>query len=148
VPLPSFNEYGDLPPGIREAVTQEVKERFGQGSTRRTLLALRLQRIYQLAEETGHLVRFVVFGSFVTAKPDPNDVDVFMIMEDSLDAGPLAGESRLLLNHGAAQDRFGCSVFWVTRSAALGGERAAIERWQIKREGSRRGIVEVISEGS
>ncbi len=29
--------------------------------------------------------------------------------------------------------------------AALGGEQAAIEDWQIRRDGARRGIVEVIS---
>lgn len=67
-----------------------------------------------------------------------------MIMADTFDAGELRGESRLLFNHAAAQDYFGCSVFWVRRLAALGGEPTAIEHWQIKRDGSRRGIIEVV----
>ena len=46
-------------------------------------MALRLERIYRLASQTGYLARFVVFGSFVTTKPRPNDVDVFMLMEDT-----------------------------------------------------------------
>jgi hypothetical protein len=37
----------------------------------------------------------------------------------------------------------GASIFWVRRAGALGGEQAAIEDWQIKRDGTRRGIVEV-----
>jgi hypothetical protein len=39
---------------------------------------------------------------------------------------------------------FGASIFWVRRMAALGGEAVAIEDWQIKRDGTRRGIVEII----
>jgi len=36
---------------------------------------------------SGHLARFIVFGSFVTAKPAPNDVDIFLLMEDSFATG-------------------------------------------------------------
>jgi hypothetical protein len=88
----------------------------------------------------------VVFGSFITAKPEPNDVDIFMIMEDTFDASQLTGEAQLLFNHGTAQDYFGCSVFWVRRLAALGGEQTAIGHWKIKRDGSQRGIIEIVSE--
>ncbi len=35
---------------------------------------------YTLAMSTGHVLRFVVFGSFVTAKPGPGDIDIFLIM--------------------------------------------------------------------
>jgi hypothetical protein len=41
---------------------------------------------------------------------------------------------------------FGGSVFWVRQLAALNGEQAAIEHWQIKRDGGQRGIVEIIPE--
>jgi hypothetical protein len=43
-----------------------------------------MEHIYVLAKPSGHLARFIVFGSFVTAKPAPNDVDSFLIVEDSL----------------------------------------------------------------
>jgi len=84
----------------------------------------RLGRTYALAGTTGHLVRFIVFGSFVTAKPNPNDVDVFLLMDDAFDVGQMAGETRLLFDHAAAQAHFGASVFWLRRLAALGGEQA------------------------
>ena len=38
------------------------------------------------------------------------------------------------------------SVFWLRRLTALGGEEQAIAGWQIKRDGTRRGIVEIVDE--
>jgi hypothetical protein len=102
--------------------------------------------ILQLVRASGHLARFVVFGSFVTAKPEPNDVDVFLLMEDSFEASQLTGDLQLLFDHAAAQDYFGASVFWLRRLAALQGEQAAVEDWQVKRGGGQRGIIEIISE--
>lgn len=110
------------------------------------MIAQRLERIARVARGTGELARFVVFGSFITAKPEPNDVDIFLLMEDAFDAGLLAGEAQLLFDHGVAQAHFGASVFWIRRMAALGGEQQAIEYWQIKRDGSLRGIVEIVAE--
>jgi hypothetical protein len=65
-------------------------------------------------------------------------------MENDFDASALAGEARILFDHLLCQAHFGASVFWVRRMAALGGEQSAIEDWQIKRDGNKRGIVEVI----
>ena len=147
MPLPEFNDVGDLPAGVHEASLVEIVARFGTGSDQRKRIARRLERIYQIALETGHLARFVVFGSFVTDKHEPNDVDVFMIMDDNFDMGLLVGEPRLLfVDHGTAQDHFGASVFWMRRLAAIGGEQAAIEDWQIKRDSTERGIVEITAE--
>ena len=109
-------------------------------------MALRLDRIYQLARTTGHLARFVVFGSFVTDKPEPNDVDVFLLMEDAFEASQLTGDLQILFDHAAAQDHFGASIFWLRRLAALQGQQAAVEDWQVKRGGGQRGIIEIISE--
>ncbi|MCI0332709.1 MAG: hypothetical protein L0228_05760 [Planctomycetes bacterium] len=146
MPLPDFNNAGDLPDRVYEAPLSEVLFRFGTSSTSRKVLALRLERMHRIAIQSGFLLRFVVFGSFVSSKENPNDVDVFMVMDDNFDVGRLTGEGRLLFDHAAAQSHFGCSVFWVRRMGALGGEQAAIEDWQIKRDGSRRGIVEITEE--
>lgn len=144
--LPDFTARGDLPSGVHRASLVETVARFGTRSHRRKLLGLRLERIHQIASKTRHLARFVVFGSFVTEKHEPNDVDVFMIMDDRFDMASLLVETRLLFDHRTAQDHFGCSVFWIRRMAAIGGEEAAIEDWQIKRDGTERGIVEIIVE--
>jgi hypothetical protein len=44
-----------------------------------------------------------------------------------------------------ARNYEGASIFWVRRMAAFGGEDNAVAFWQVKRNGERRGIVEVIS---
>jgi len=110
---------------VHPAALGEVLDRFGRGSAQRKAVALRLARVYSRARGAGHLARFIVFGSFVTDVADPNDVDVFLLMEDT----------------------FGASVFWLRRSAAWEGERAAVEYWQLKRDGGHRGVVEILLEG-
>ena len=144
--LPPLNQEGDLPVEVHQTTLREALERFGKASVKRRVLAIRLERIYKIAKDTQHLHRLIVFGSFITAKNEPNDVDIFMIMDDDFDISHLFGDSRLLFDHTIAQDRFGASVFWVRQLAALGGEQTAIEDWQLKRDGNRRGIVEIIQE--
>lgn len=147
-PLPAFNEEGDLPPGVYCATLSQILERFGQGAVQRRTVAERLNRIYQLAASTGQLARFVVFGSFVTAKAEPNDVDIVLLMEDSFDLTSVTGEAALVFQHMEADAHFGASIFWTKRSGALGGEQAMIEYWQIRREGGHRGIIEIVGEGT
>ena len=140
--LPQFNERGDLPEGIHAAKLEVVLAHFA-ATPRRAVIARRLERIHALARSTGHLARFIVFGSFITAKDEPNDVDIFLLMEDSFDVSKVSTEARLVFDHAAAQNLLGASVFWIRRAAALGGETATIAHWQIKRDGGKRGIVEV-----
>ena len=96
---PDFNDNGDLPPGIHQATLAEVIEHFGRGTLQRRIMARRLERIHTLAAQTGHLARFIIFGSFVTAKSDPADIDIFLLMEDSFDAGQLSSETALIFDH-------------------------------------------------
>jgi hypothetical protein len=144
--LPNFNTSGDLPPGIHVAKLEEVLKRFGTETPRRRQIAQRLSRILELAKGTGHLSKFVIFGSFITAEPLPNDVDLFFLMNDSFEVGKLTGEAALIFDHSMAQSYFGASIFWIRRISAIGGEKAAIEHWQIKRNGQLRGIVEVTND--
>ena len=146
MPLPPCTASGDLPSGIHRATVSEVLERFGSGSPQRMRVGLRLERIDKVAWATGPLARCVVFGSFVTAKRLPNDVDVFLLMEDTFDLSQLTGEAQLLFEHAVAQTRFGASVFWLRRLAVLEDEQTTLSHWQITREWRHRGIVEIIPE--
>jgi hypothetical protein len=141
---PEFDENGDLPVGIHQGTLSEVLQHFGIGSLQRRLMGQRLERIYKLAATTGQVARFIVFGSFVTAKVDPRDVDIFLLMEDTFDSNQVREEAAILFDHLAVQNVEGASVFWIRRQAAIDGEQAAVEHWQIKRDKTRRGIVEVI----
>lgn len=72
MPLPPFENAGDLPEGLHRASLQEVLARFGAGTAQRRDVAARLLRVYESARATNGLARFIIFGSFVTSKPDPN----------------------------------------------------------------------------
>ncbi len=145
---PKFNESGDLPVGVYPATLVEVLDQFGKGSRQRKIVALRLQRIYSQANQNGKVARFIIFGSFVTAKISPNDVDVFLIMDDSFELQKVKGEAAIIFNHMPAQNYEGASIFWVRQMAAFGGVEAAVTFWQGKRNGEKRGIVEVINNDS
>jgi len=141
---PKFNESGDLPPGIYQTTLLDVIEHFGKGSFKRVIVAERLQRIYLLTKETGQVARFIIFGSFVTDKPCPQDIDIFLLMKDTFDVRNVAGKARILFDHMAAHNYEGASIFWIRCLAAFDGEEAAIKHWQHKRDGKKRGIVEVL----
>ena len=145
---PEFGNNGDLPEGIYEATLTEILQNFGTENAQRIRLGQRLERIYTLVNSTGQVARFIVFGSFVTAKPIPGDVDIFLLMENSFDADQVPGEAALIFDHEKAQNVLGASIFWIRKLAAIGGEQEAVEYWQIKRDNTRRGIVEVIHNDS
>ena len=53
-------------------------------------------------------------------------------------------EVRKLLNHQQSENEFGASIFWIRPSLLLLETLDEfIESWQVKRDGTRRGIVEV-----
>ncbi|MDQ3754380.1 MAG: hypothetical protein M3371_06575 [Acidobacteriota bacterium] len=148
MPLPPFDAHGDLPAGVHQATLAEVISQFGHGTPQRQLVTPRLKRIYELARRTGKLERFVIFGSYVTAKLDPNDVDIILIMRDDFREHDYTEEVLPIFNHLRAQRELGASIFW-TRPGAVLLETvdSFLAHWQVKRDLSRQGIVEVIPEG-
>ncbi len=142
---PAFDNDGDLPVRIHQATLAETLQYFGARTPQRKRIGQQLEHIFKLANSTGQVARFIVFGSFVTAKPAPGDVDIFLLMEDTFDVDQVDGEAALIFDHQEAQDILGASVFWSRKLAAIGGEQEAVEYWQVKRDNTRRGIVEVIN---
>ena len=97
--LPDFNDAGDLPEGVHRATIEEVVERFGGEQDQRKAVSLRLIHIYRLAVATGQLERFIIFGSYVTRKPDPNDVDIVLVMRDDFELAECDVETGKLFEH-------------------------------------------------
>jgi predicted nucleotidyltransferase len=144
--LPDLNETGDLPVGVYPATLGELNSRFGTGTPRRQEVAARFERIAELAKRTGGLQRLIVFGSYVTDEPDPNDVDLVLVMRDDFRVDLVSEDARPLFDHQRASDELGASIFWVRPAMLfLDTLESFIEKWQVKRDGSRRGIVEVVT---
>ncbi|MDQ3252973.1 MAG: hypothetical protein M3R15_03540 [Acidobacteriota bacterium] len=144
--LPEFDNRGDLPEGVYQASLDDVLARFGQGTLQRQLVTERLTRIYHLARQTGKLYRFVIFGSYVTAKPEPADVDIILVMRGDFTEQDYDTNVFPMFDHLRAQQELGASLFAI-RPAFIFGESVDefIAHWQVKRDLTRHGIVEVIS---
>jgi hypothetical protein len=143
--LPSLNTAGDLPDGIHTADWHEIKEHFGRDSAIRERTFSRLQHLHTIAESTGKLTGFFIFGRFVSAKPDPRDVDVVLVMDSDFRVEDSPRECRTLFSHADAETRYGASIFWIRDGMLTDAMKAGFfETWQTKRAGSKRGIIQVI----
>ena len=92
--IPAFRSDGYLPEGLHSANEAEVTFRFGSTTPRRRRLILRLRRWVFLAREIG-VRRFLLDGSFVTAKSEPDDIDAVVLL-------PIDFHSRIERNDDAA----------------------------------------------
>lgn len=139
--IPEFREDGYLPEGLHCATEAETTFRFGTATPRRRRLGLRLRRWIELSRSVA-AKRLFVDGSFVTAKPDPNDVDAVVWLGDDFvdrvsrgDADAIELEMMLLTRQPeeifAAEDRRD----W--------GDWVEFFSWTREADGRRKGVVEV-----
>ena len=76
--LPSFDEYGYLPPGIHQCDVDELVARFGSGSPEREVETQELLDFLAWTRRAD-IRRVIVNGSYVTVKAAPNDVDIVVL---------------------------------------------------------------------
>lgn len=142
--LPEFNDLGDLPEGHYVATLADVISRSGSGTRQRVAVSSRLERIYGLAVATGQIDRLIVFGSYVSDVSEPNDIDVVLVMKNEFRPEECLSEASLLFDHNRANNELGASVFWIRPEMLLAEPlESFIAFWQGKRDGRRRGIVEI-----
>jgi hypothetical protein len=77
--IPAFRPDGYLPEGVHLASEAEATFRFGSTTPRRRRLVLRVRRWIELARAVG-ASRLLIDGSFVTDKPEPDDVDAVILL--------------------------------------------------------------------
>jgi hypothetical protein len=144
VVLPNLTDVGELPPGVHIADWQEFESRFGASSPRRLWLLSRLRTLLEIAAASGQLRRVFVWGSFVTGKPAPRDIDILLIMSHDFQVDRLATPARAVFDSTRAKLQFESDVFWAR--ASIGDE--ALDLWldtyQISRSLGKRGIVELV----
>lgn len=83
--IPKFED-GVLPAGVHTCTVEELAERFGrfERSDRRPRLTEALKRYKKDVRSFGIADALIIDGSFVTAKAEPNDVDVILILRTDL----------------------------------------------------------------
>jgi hypothetical protein len=142
--LPAFNVDGNLPEGIHRATDDEVLTRFATSTARRKWLGEQLRSLLAMAKSTGKLERVVVWGSFVTEKPLPNDLDVLLVVAADFSLDGVPAQCELLFHHALAKIHFHADVFWT--KASIDGDILSLwlDTYQTGKDFKRRGIVEVI----
>ncbi len=87
MPIPELNENGFLPEGIHEASLEEIRERFGrfQRTDRRPALFTKFSLFMAEVRASGRIKTVIVDGSFVTAKDEPSDIDLILVLHPDHD---------------------------------------------------------------
>jgi hypothetical protein len=113
---------GLLPTGIFDCTLSEIQTRFGsfQQSDRRPRLFARLEELFQAIQRTGLFDFLVVDGSFVTANPAPNDVDLVAALRPGHDfERDLPISEYALVSRSLLRRRFGFDVIIAERESHL-----------------------------
>lgn len=84
--IPALQD-GVLPPGIHDCTMEEVQQVFGQfrRSDRRPQLTEKLRRFVADAQLSGIVSALIIDGSYVTAKAEPNDIDLLLALRADFD---------------------------------------------------------------
>lgn len=141
--LPPLDEEGYLPPGIHAAMLAELEEVFRYGSPRRNWLWGRLVEVMEVARASGRVKRLIIWGSFVTRKELPGDLDLLLITDAGAIQPSNIGPLMDLLDHERARHRFQADIFWMKESIGSAIIHDVLDAYQVDRTLRRRGIVEV-----
>jgi hypothetical protein len=121
----------------------EFKERFAHfsRSDRRVRLFEQLNRLISDAKLSTIVRRIIVAGSYVTAKPEPNDFDCILIMEFSILTKTLTALEYNLVSRRAARRIYGGDVVPVLP----GSEQyfQYLDFFRSNRDGDSVGLVEI-----
>jgi hypothetical protein len=118
---------------------EEVGEHFGFGE-RRQMLCGRLLDLLRRARDCG-FTRAVLFGSFVSSKEQPGDIDLFWTLPDGADTNDLGVPCRELVDTQHSKQRFGFDLFWCYDVPDAIEFMAGL--WAVDRIGRKRGLVMV-----
>jgi hypothetical protein len=114
MPIPPLDTNGLLPSGVHSCAWPEIRERFGcfQGSDQRPRLCERLEAFARESKAAGIVKALVVNGSFVTAKPQPNDIDLVVVLAAGHDFRADLGVSAYnVVDRGRVRRAYGFDVF-------------------------------------
>ena len=126
------------------AAEDEVFVRFATPSARRQWLGEQLRSLVALAQSTGQLARVLLWGSFVTSKEVPNDLDVLLVMGTAFAVEALPAPAHVVFDHVQARLHVQADVFWTKASIDPQVLHLWLDTSQTGKAFTRRGIVEVI----
>jgi len=121
----------------------EIRQRYGTHTARRQFLWQRLQTIVQLLAATGALRRLYLFGSFVTEKPNPGDLDCLAVMASGFTTAHLTPALMTVFQHDVCRLYYQADVFWITEAVGQEHLEALLAVFARDRSGNPQPLVEV-----
>jgi hypothetical protein len=103
----------------------------------------RLRAMISFAAEGGQLRRLFVWGSFVTTKPAPRDLDILLIMAEDFEVDRISGPARAVFDSVRAKLLFEADIFWARSSIGQELLDLWLDTYQTSRSFRKRGIVEL-----
>lgn len=84
--IPELDE-GMLPEGLHSCTIDEVERAFGRfnRTDKRPRLTEKLKEYVSDVRRTGIASAVIVDGSYITKKPEPNDIDLILVLSPDLD---------------------------------------------------------------
>lgn len=146
--LPELDAEGNLPPGIHAALLAEVVERFGAGGDARAGFGRLLTDVVNAAKQYPTIKRVLVWGSFVTTKAEPRDLDYSVVVSADHRNSLVVMEHRRFLVPPDARVYYGIDRgYFVIPDYPLEHYLSRLEFMLERRDGIARGIVEISLRG-
>ena len=95
MPIPPLTPEGYLPEGVYDCALPEVEERFsyfGRAGRRITLFEQLASYFFEI-RQAGGVLALVLDGSYISAKTEPNDIDLIVALEHDIDTTSLLSPS-------------------------------------------------------
>ena len=124
MPIPALNADGFLPAGIFDCSLAEVRARFGNfhGTDTRPRLFAKLEEVVTAMQRSGLFETLLLDGSFITAKPAPNDIDLVAVLRPGHDfERDLPMSEYALVSRAMLRRRFGFDIIVAERDSELYG---------------------------
>lgn len=118
--IPAFNENGWLPEGVYDCSLDDAAARFGtfQVSDRRPRLWAKFAEFVADAKTCGLIESLLLDGSYVTAIPEPNDIDIVIVVPASCNlAAELRPAQYNMISQRRVRTRFGFDIVVVRQGS-------------------------------
>jgi hypothetical protein len=147
MPIPPLDAHGLLPVGVHDCTLEEVKARFGafQHSDQRPQLFQKLQALVAEASAAGFARSLLIDGSFATTKPNPNDIDLALVLPRTHDVRvDLPPAQYNLVSRRRVQKRYGFDIVAVRENTSEFDEAVAFFQQVRHQPDLRKGILRLL----
>jgi predicted nucleotidyltransferase len=125
------------------ASLDDLRIRFGTSTPRRQFLFRQLEIVIDQLLITRSVKQIYLFGSFVSGKASPNDVDLLVVMNAGFSTTQLGGKVLELFQHDVCRIRYQADLFWVIEVVGNARIEDLLEVFSRDREGRAQSVIEV-----